>query len=463
MIRRLTVLIFALFGACAHYEPQPLTVDAIADRGQPLVINPDAVKAELAKFAPERPWDHASWDETSLLAAALAYNPDLRAARAGATAAQAEAKAARVRPGPTLTLTAEYAFNPAESSPWLFGLATDQLLDLGGRRRARIAEADIAAKAAAYAFENAVWNARSEIATAIGAVNSSSAVAALYDEIAPLRKRQVSALRNQLTEGAASSLDLERVRQSAANDATVAATARSESRAARLSLAKAIGVAPAAIDGLSFEQGAVDEIGTLTPDLRSNALQARPDIFDAVIAYDRSEEALRAAVAAQYPEIHVGPGYTWERGLLKLPFNLTLAFPSADFGGAGIVAAEARREEAARKLEAAVATAQRSIDSAFETYRAAREAYEIVRDQTLPTARAIAAQADRALDAGAMDRATWADAKIGALTAGIDLARAEQAVTAARAALEVALRQSFEKLEFDNAIAFPKPGAIEHD
>ena len=27
-----------------------------------------------------------------------------------------------------------------------------------------------------------------------------------------------------------------------------------------------------------------------------------------------------------------GPGYTWERGLSKLPFNLTLAFPSADFG-----------------------------------------------------------------------------------------------------------------------------------
>jgi len=463
MIRRLTVPLFALLGACAHYQPQPLAVDTIADRGRPAVIDPELVKAELAKFAPAHPWDGANWDETSLLAAAFSYNPDLRAARAGAEAAQAEAKAARVRPGPTLTLTAEYAFNPAESSPWLFGLATDQLLDLGGRRRARIADADIVTKAAAYSYENAVWNARSEVTTAIAAVNSSSAVTALYDEIVPLRNRQVAALRNQLSEGAASSLDLERVRQSAANEATAAASARSESRAARLLLARAIGVAPAAIDGLALTQGAVEEIAAISPELRSNALQARPDIFDAVVAYDRSEEALRAAVAAQYPEIHIGPGYTWERGLSKLPFNLTLAFPSADFGAAGIAAAEARREEAARKLEAGVAMAQRSVDSAFETYRAARETYEIIRDETAPAAQAIAAQADRALDVGAMDRATWADAKIGALTAAIDLARAEQARVAARVALEGALRHSFENPALSHAVGFQESGMLENE
>ena len=463
MIRRLIVISFALLGACAHYQPQPLAVDAISARGQPAALDTEIVKAELAKIAPERAWDGASWDEKSLLAAAFSYNPDLRAARAGAEAAQAEAKAARVHPGPTLTLTAEYAFNPVESSPWLFGLATDQLLDLGGRRRARIADADILAKAAAYSFENKVWNARSEIATAIAAVKSSSAVAALYDEIAPLRNRQVAALRNQLIEGAASSLDLERVRQSAANDATAAASAWAYTRAARLLLAKAIGVAPAAIDGLALTQGAVEGLGALSRDLRSTALQARPDIFNAVVAYDRSEEALRAAVAAQYPEIHIGPGYTWERGLSKLPFNLTLAFPSADLGAAAIAAAKARREETARKLEAAVATAQRSIDSALETYRAARETYSIVRDQTLPTAHAIAAQAERALDAGAMDRSTWADAKIGVLTEEINLTRAKQALTAARVALESALRHSFENPAFGQAAAYQESGTSEND
>lgn len=463
MIKLLTIFAFALLGACAHYQPQPLAVDTIADRGRPAVIDAELVKAELATFAPARAWDGETWDETSLVAAALAYNPDLRATRAGVEAAQAEAKAARVRPGPIFTLTAEYAFNPAESSPWLFGFATDQLLDFGGRRSARIAETDIVAKAAAYTFDNAVWNARSEIASSIAAVNSSSAVTALYDEIVPLRNRQVAALRNQLVEGAASSLDLERVRQSAANDATAAAAARSENRTARLTLAKAVGVAPAAIDGLALTQGAVEEIAALSPELRSNALQARPDIFDAVVAYDRSEEALRSAFAAQYPEIHIGPGYTWERGLSRLPFNLALAFPSADFGAAGIAAAEARREEAARKLEAGVAMAQRSIDSAFETYRAARETYEIIRDETAPTAQAIATQADRALNVGAMDRSTWADAKIGALTAAIDLAHAEQALVAARVALEGALRQSFENSALNEAVGFQESGMLEND
>jgi CRISPR system Cascade subunit CasA len=463
MTNRPALAIVLLLAACAHYEPRPLSVGAMTDRGQPAAIDPDAVKAELLGLAPSRPWDGVSWDEISLLAAALAYNPDLRAALAGAAAAAAEVRAAQVSPGPTLTLTAEYAFNPTESSPWLFGLATDQLLDFGGKRRARIADADIAAKASTYSFGNAVWNARSEIATAIAAVKSSSDIAALYDKIAPLRNRQVTALRNQRAEGEASSLDLERIRQAAASDASAAAAARSESRAARLSLARAIGVAPAAVDALTLESGAPDPARPLPPDLRANALQARPDIFDAVVAYDRSEAALRAAVAAQYPEIHVGPGYMWERGLSKLPFNLTLSFPSADFGAAGIAAAEARREEAARNLEAAVATAERSVDAAHETYRAALEAFEIARVQTLPAARAIAAQADRAMEAGAVDRSTWADAKIGALAAAIDGARAELALITARVALENALRRSFDNPAFGEAVALRATGTLDHE
>lgn len=463
MNRRLIVIALLLLAGCAHYEPHALTVDSVVAQGQPSALDPQTVSAELARLAPGRQWDGAHWDETTLLAAAFAYNPDLRAARAGAEAAFAEAKAVRVRPGLTLTLTAEYAFNPTEASPWLFGLATDQLLDLGGRRRARIAEADISAKAAAFSLGNAAWSARAEIATAVAFVAASSKVAALFDAIAPLRTRQVEALRKQLSEGAASTLDLERIRQAAASDATAGAAARSDFRAAQLSLAKAVGAAPAAIDGLLLDQGVSNALTALSPELRSGALKARPDIFEAVVAYDRSEEALRAAVAAQYPEIRVGSGYTWERGLSKLPFNLTLAFPSADFGTAGIAAAEARREEAARKLEASVASAQRGVDAGFETYRAARETYQIVRKQTLPAAQAIAAQADRALGAGAMDRSTWADAKIGALTAEIDLARAQQALTVARVALEGALRHTFADPQLTQSLNFPDQGATRNE
>lgn len=452
MARRVYAIVFImLLGACAHYAPQPRDVGAIEEGRKAANIDPEAVRRELARLAPGKAFDAARWDETSLLAAAFAYNPDLRSARAGAEAAKAEAKAARVAPGPALTLTAEYAFNPTEASPWLFSLASDQLLDLGGRRRARIADADIAAKAAEYALENAAWNALSEIEAAVGAVKASSEVAALYDKIAPLRARQLAALRNQVREGAAASLDLERIRQAAGNDASMAAAARAQARSSRLALAKAVGVAPDAIEGLELAPPALRETPETSPDIRAQALRARPEILDAIVAYDRSEEALRAAVAAQYPEIRIGPGYTWERGLSKLPFSLTLSFPSADFGAAAVKAAEARREEAARKLEAAVAAAEQNVDAAFENVRAAREAVEILRDQSVAAARAIAAQADRAIALGAMDRATWADAKIGELTSAIDLVRAEQGLRAANAALGNALRRSLDGSALDPA------------
>ena len=48
---------------------------------------------------------------------------------------------------------------------------------------------------------------------------------------------------------------------------------------------------------------------------------------------------LRGELARQYPAVSLGPGYTWERGLVKLPFAINLAVPSFDLNRAAIRAA----------------------------------------------------------------------------------------------------------------------------
>nr|QQZ49430.1 hypothetical protein JKL49_20890 [Phenylobacterium glaciei] len=66
----------------------------------------------------------------------------------------------------------------------------------------------------------------------------------------------------------------------------------------------------------------------------------------AVVDYDLAESALRTEVARQYPEVRIGPGYTYDHGVQKIPFNLTLVLPPLDLNRAAIAQAEARRTEA---------------------------------------------------------------------------------------------------------------------
>src|SRR5207237_454737 len=67
---------------------------------------------------------------------------------------------------------------------------------------------------------------------------------------------------------------------------------------------------PPAVDALQLERA------------RDEALLARADVHGAVVAYGTAEEGLRLEVARQYPDVHLGPAYTWDHGIRRYQFNL---------------------------------------------------------------------------------------------------------------------------------------------
>jgi len=286
-----------------------------------------------------------------------------------------------------------------------------------------------------------VWSARTDVAVALADLSAAIRTVELERQIGELRTRQLAAARHRVREGLTPGLEQERARAAAAADEAATQAAEAAQVAARLALAHAVGVAPRTVGALTVTATPVSPPTADLTELRSDALEGRLDIFAAMAAYDQAEEALKSAVAAQYPEVRIGPGYAWERGLSKLPFLLTLTFPSADFGQAGIAAAEAGRREAAQRLELAVANAAYDIDRAHAEYETAREALALARNQALPAAAAIAEQATRALDSGAIDRTIWVDAQIAALTARIDLVGTELVCRRAQLTLERAVRR----------------------
>jgi CRISPR system Cascade subunit CasA len=318
------------------------------------------------------------------------------------------------------------------------------LVDRGGRREGRIATAELLARAAALDYVSATWSVRQRIRRSIDAHVTWTRQAAVADELVAARQRQFDTLQRRVAAGEIARNELELVRASLADALRVRTAARSAATRAWLELAAAIGVPPEAIDVSELATFSLDDIAALPPvasEARSAALEGRPEILQAMLTYDQAETNLRLAVASQYPEVRLGPGYTWERGLAKLPFGLSLTFPNRDFSKAAIAAAEARRAEAGRGVEAAVNRVIAGINNADADYRAAVALLDLVRSETLPTAIALAAQADREFAAGSIDRAGWAAAQAGAQTARLDEIVAIRGVLEAETGLEDALRR----------------------
>lgn len=452
-IASLVVLALSLAG-CVAYRAEPIAPERIVAAQAARAIDPQAVSLRVEAMAPGASAAPLAWDRLALFAAATLYNRDIAAARAVVATVAAEARASRTGPAPALTLSSEYAKDRSATSPWLFGGALDLPLDIGARRDARIAVGYRNALAARYALADAIWSVRMAMRRALAERLVADRQIAGLTALARLRARQLAAVERRVAAGAASRGDLERARADGVDVARRLADAEAARRGAMAALAAAIGVPEVAIDSLpfvwsGFEQPSPMRVMPVDTDARRAAILSRADVFAAINAYDRAEAELRGEVAKQFPMLSLQPGYTWERGLVKLPFSIGLALPPLDLNRRAIAAAEARRAEAGRRLEAVLAAAQAAVDAALVEATAARAALAEIRTVERPTAERLAQQAVRELAAGATDRASWAAAQAGAEEARLAELTALARVHAADAALEDALRRPIEGPELD--------------
>lgn len=429
---------------CVHYEPAPVDTQTLARQRASGRLDEGVVADKVRAIAPEAAWVPGQWNKLSLLAAALLYNPDIAAAQAGIETAEAQAGAARQAAGTTLTLATEYANDSSASSPWLLGGALDMPLDIGGVRQARIASAAFAADDARYVYADSVWSVRMAIDRALIDGIANEARASLYRQLADLRARQLAAVERRVAAGAASRTDLERIRAEGADAERLAGDANQAVVAAKIALAAAVGLPQISFDDVvwpGFHSPAPLTSQIVSREQVRQAMLARPDILRTMVAYGQAEAALRGEVARQYPQITLSPGYTWERGLVKLPFNIGLALPPLDLNRHAIAAAEASRSEKGKQVEAAVSAARAAVDSALSECAAARVALKHIQGTELSAAESLAGRADRELEAGSIDRVDWASAKAGALMARINAGDALNRVHLADAALEDALHR----------------------
>jgi outer membrane protein, heavy metal efflux system len=400
------VALFCTAGAagCAHYHAEPLKPQLSAQ-----------------EFAARRLTPSREWNRAELLAVALKQNPELAVAEAQINAALSHEISAAEGPNPELTLQSEYARH--DSHPWLYGLSLNWLLRSSERRRLDEQIARLDTSNARLQLMDQAWSVRRALAAALSDWESARRRSGLLDRLAAAQDRLVELERQRVKSGEDAPSELIAGEQGRIQIEQQQAEARYLADVAQAAAAKALGLPPQALDGVSLawpewgEPPPVDE--DKRRETREQALLSRADLAVAIGDYGAAEVKLQQAVARQYPQFILSPGYYWDHGIAKFPFDVGFTLPLNRNKGE-IAEARAGRELAGQRMLALQAGIYGEIAAAEREERTARASMEAA-ERRLSGAHSQLRQADMALRLGATDLQEQVGAQIIATQAELEV------------------------------------------
>ena len=405
------LLVGGMLAGCAaqHYHPAPIAADRAAAAFESRRLTDPGLRAFAEQTLGPTAWPPPSWNYQTLSLAALYFNPSLDAARARIAESQAQILTAGARPNPTVALT------PGVPSPYLLTLDLSFPVETAGKRGYRLQAARSLDLAARLELAQAAWTVRSSVRAAlVDNLAASRALEQLRAE-AELRTEEV-----RLLEATASSGEIPRqevstaeVELSRAHTAVAEAAARSvESEAA---LAAAIGIPAAALKEvrLSWPEWESPPRAESLPrdEIEREAVLNRLDVRAALAQYAAAESSLQLEIAKQYPDIDIGPGYTYEEKHSYFTVGFAATIPLFDRNQGPIAEAEARRREAEVQFVQTQAAVISRSERALALYDAALEGFaEAGRFADVQTRRGEATR--KAVHAGEEGRLDLDDAEI---------------------------------------------------
>lgn len=440
----------ASMAGCATYTAKPIEPALTSAALEQRRFSDPKLTQLIAEVLPERASDTGAtaWDLSTLTLAALYFHPELEVSRAKLALARAGVKTARQTPNPT------FSFQPGQypaiidASAWTIGFIVNFILETAGKREKRIEMARNLVDAARQDVATVAWQVRGGVRTALLDLWATEGRRRLLEQRQAVQIQIVSLLEGRFTSGDASSLDVARERI-ALSQATLALR-DSERQAAdtRARLATAVGVPVRSLESVSLSLTAFDNpVGVPqgteleSNSLRRRALQERTDVLGLLAEYDAAQSGLRLQIAKQYPDLTLGPSYTYDQGFDLYSLNLQVELPIFNQNQGPIAEAAARRSETGARFVALQAKVIGEIDRARLAYLAAvrsvATADALIQDQARQRQRI-----ERAYRLGETDRLAPLTANVE--QAVVELARFEAIVQEreALASMEDALQYS---------------------
>jgi outer membrane protein TolC len=211
---------------------------------------------------------------------------------------------------------------------------------------------------------------------------------------------------------------------------------------ARGELAAALGLSLDVVEHmkLRFDADALPRTDLDTASLRRLALRNRLDVHRKLLEFGAADAQVKAAVAAQNPDITLGPGYAWDKGDNVWSLAVGMSLPSTAQTRSTIREAQARRELAAEQFSATQADAIALAERAGAQYRLARERLDSAEHQ-LQMQRDQESRLGRQFDSGAADRMQRVAARIDTLASETILQAAAVELRHAVARIEDAVQR----------------------
>ncbi len=387
MKNRLKVLILyvitPLIIGCAGFHPNPISASEVGLALEARTLdNPGLKKFIEANLHHEvTPWPPKSWDFQMLTLAALYFDPHLDVARAEWEGAEAGIITAGERPNPSLNFTSEY--NTTATSgvpPWILSPTIDIPIETPGKRGNRVAQAKFASEAARLQIANVAWQVRSRLRTGLLDLYSATQTEPFLKSQLATQEEIVKLLERRFSVGDASRVEVTQERISLGQIRLSMPEAQKQYAEARMKLAESLGLLPTALDGVDLSFGFVEGYSSPTDDsfkdIRHQAL-SRPDMLSALAEYSASQSSLQLEIAKQYPDIQLGPGYSWDAGDRKWSLGLTVSLPVFNHNRGAVAEAEARRKAVATRFALLQIQAIGEVDRAMAGFQSSVQKLEV--------------------------------------------------------------------------------------
>lgn len=394
------LLIIAVLAGCATFHNQPIspgnTLGVFDARRLDSAETHHAVEASLRHRV--APWPPRRWPLALLTPVALHYSAVLAAAEAHARAVSAGIQVASEYPNPQFSFAPGYnTSSPAGESPWIFDYALSFPIPTAGRRAAAIRQARALSTAADFDVAGIAWQVRDRLRSRLLDLYAAGQQVALLRQQAADQRETSSLLQARYASGEISAPAWLQARSAYQAIQYALASAKTRETTARASLAAALGMPAAALQGMHFAFNEFTRPLGVAPKaaVQRNALLNRADILAALARYAASQYALQREIARQYPSLQIGPGFRWDQGQDKWSLGISISLPVFNHNQGAVAVAEARRREAAAQFEVVQNRVIAQVTQAIAAYDGARASLSLAMqaaDSAAQAAQAVTAQ-----------------------------------------------------------------------
>lgn len=413
---RLWILALAMLGGCATYQPRPIHPADLAQAFEQRSLASDALRDCLGRQlgVPVESWPLPRWNRGMLTLVAICNSPLLDVARDQVDTATAGTAAASARANLALQFPFEYALNPSSAnSRYTTGPELDIPLETGGKRAHQIAQAGYLAEAARFSLADETWKVRSQVRDALLKVFAATQRSLFLSDKVERQRQILDMWRQREQLGAAAMPDVRHAEIQWRQAQAELSAAKLAQHDARASLAAVLGVPFGVIDAAPLDLAEFGSAGAPPPSpaARHAALFRRADLRGALAEYEASQAALQLEISKQYPDVHIGAGYTYDAGTSKISLGLaSVTLPLLDRNQGAIAVAAAKRSEAAARFTVLQDSILVALEHALASYRDSRAALQVATANQVLARRQLDGVAAR-MAAGEVDRLALAQAQ----------------------------------------------------